>query len=192
MLCRKCGAYFGEKRARVDVFCRKCDDHSFDHAFALGIYEKALAASVISLKSSPYVAGRITALLKSHSADFEGFDLVIPVPLSKERKLERGFNQAEVAAHAIATIAAKPVDAYSLARHGHTHIHRMGMDQKARELSVRNTFSVTRPRLVANKDVLLVDDVLTSGATASNCANVLKKNGASKVVVFTLARAVMR
>lgn len=192
MLCAKCGAYFGEKSAPVNVFCRKCDDYFFDKAFALGIYEKALAASIISLKNSPHLPTRISQLIKKHAADFANIDLIIPIPLSKERKLERGFNQAEIVVRKIATIANKPADSHSLERRLHTHIHRMGMDQKGRELSVRNAFSVTRPKLIASKNILLVDDVLTSGATASFCAKVLKKTGASKVNVFTLARAVMR
>lgn len=191
MLCDKCGAFFGEKASPVDVFCRKCDEYFFDKAFALGIYEKALAASIISLKNSPHVPGRVSQLIQNRSADFEGVVLIVPIPLSKERKLERGFNQAEVVASNIAKTMGIAVDAHSLERRRHTHIHRMGMDQRARELSVRNAFSVRRPKLIEGKDILLVDDVLTSGATASFCAKVLKKNGASKVTVFTLARAVM-
>lgn len=191
MLCDKCGAYFGEKAAPVDVFCRKCDEYFFDKAFALGIYEKALATSVISLKNSPHLPPRISQLIQNHAPDFVDIDLIVPIPLSKERKLERGFNQADIVAQNIAVITGRPVDSHSLERHRHTHIHRMGMDQKARELSVRNAFSVARPKLIKDKSILLVDDVLTSGATASFCAKVLKKNGASKVFVFTLARAVM-
>lgn len=192
MLCGKCGAYFGEKAAPIDIYCRKCDDYFFDKAFALGIYEKALAASIISLKTAPHLTNRIAEHIKNRVVDFANIDLIVPTPLSKERKLERGFNQAEIVARKIAKIIRKPVDPHSLERHLHTHIHRLGMDQKARELSVRNAFSVTRPKLISNKSVLLVDDVLTSGATASFCAKVLKKNGARKVIVFTLARAVLR
>ncbi len=70
-------------------------------------------------------------------------------------------------------------------------MHRIGMDKKARELTVKNAFEITRPKLIEGKNVLLVDDVFTSGATASSCAKVLKKNGAVGVQVFTLARAVM-
>ena len=66
------------------------------------------------------------------------------------------------------------------------------MDQKARELTIHNAFEVTRPKLITDKNVLLVDDVLTSGATASQAAKILKKNGATRVNVFTLARAVLR
>ena len=191
MLCDKCGAFFGEKASPVDVFCRKCDEYFFDKAFALGIYEKALAASIVSLKNSTHVPARISQLIQNRSADFEGVVLIVPIPLSKERKLDRGFNQAEVIARIIAETTGIAVDAHSLERRRHTHIHRMGMDQKARELSVRNAFSVRRPKLIEGKNILLVDDVLTSGATASFCAKVLKRNGASRVTVFTLARAVM-
>lgn len=191
MLCGKCGAYFGEKRAAVDVFCRKCDDYFFDKAFAIGIYEKALVASIVALKNSPHLSARISQLIQNRRSDFEDVDLVVPIPLSKERQLERGFNQAEVVAREIGKVTGRPVDSHSLERHLHTHIHRMGMDQKARELSVRNAFVVSRPKLIAGKNILLVDDVLTSGATASICAKALKKNGASRVTVFTLARAVM-
>jgi predicted amidophosphoribosyltransferase len=65
------------------------------------------------------------------------------------------------------------------------------MDKKAREATVKNSFIVRAPRLVEGREILLVDDVFTSGSTASHCAKVLKKNGASSVRVLTLARAVM-
>lgn len=83
------------------------------------------------------------------------------------------------------------VDALSLTRKINTPIHRVGMDQRARELTVMKAFDVVRPKLIAGKNILLIDDVLTSGETASECARILKKNGAAGVCVFTLARAVL-
>ena len=65
----------------------------------------------------------------------------------------------------------------------------MAMDKRARELTVQNAFEVLRPKLIAGKKVLLVDDVFTSGATASYCAKVLKKSGSVSVNIFTLARS---
>ena len=193
MLCDKCGAFFGDEAAPVPVFCHKCDDHHYDAATAAGIYEKALAASVIDLKTTPILSGRIKAAIKDASirADIFKSDLIVPVPLAKQRRQERGFNQAEIIAAELSRSSGIPVDTFSLTRKLHTPIHRMGMDQKARELTVKNAFEVVRPRLIDGKNILLVDDVFTSGATASFCAKVLKKNGARKVNVFTLARAVM-
>jgi len=194
MLCDRCGAFFGNEAAPSPVHCRKCDDHLYDKAVAAGIYEKALAASVRHLKSTPSLPERVKTFIDAAFLPpaFDDVDLILPIPLSKHRSLERGFNQAEMIAGPISKRLRAPIDNQTLTRKLHTPIHRIGMDQKARELSVRNAFEVTRPKLVAGKNILLIDDVLTSGATVSNAAKVLKKNGATKVYVFTLARAVMR
>jgi ComF family protein len=156
--------------------------------------EGALAAAVIRLKKAPDVPHRVAFLIDNANlpAEFASADLVVPIPLSRHRRLERGFNQAEIIAGLLSKRLKTPVDAQSLTRKLHTHIHRVGMDQKARELSVRNAFEVIRPKLITGKNILLVDDVFTSGATASSAAKVLKKNGAGNVWIFTLARAVMR
>jgi ComF family protein len=194
MLCDKCGALLGDQAAIVPVRCLQCDDYHFEKSVATGVYENALAASIIELKNSPHLGHRIRTLIigcaEKHPAIFSP-DLIIPVPLSKQRKIERGFNQAELIAIEVGKITRKPVDNVSLTRHINTRIHRVGMDQKARELTVKNAFEVLRPKLIAAKNILLVDDVLTSGATTSSCAKTLKKNGAASVNVFTLARAVL-
>ena len=193
MLCHKCGAFFGDKAAPIPVFCRKCDDHHFDNAFAAGIYEKALAATIVNLKRVPSMPRRLRTIIDSAASrkEFDAIDLLVPIPLSASRRIERGYNQAESIAAVLSRSTGIPIDAHSLARKTHTPIHRIGMDQKARELTVKNAFEVVRPKLIEGKNILLVDDVLTSGATASSCAKVLKKSGAGKVDVFTVARAVM-
>jgi ComF family protein len=193
MLCDRCGAFFGDKAATVPIYCRKCDDHLYDKAVAAGVYEKALAAAVLELKTVPTLPKRLRMLIADTFLPpaFGEVDVVLPIPLSKRRRLERSFNQAEIIAAAVAKRLKVAVDKHTLSRKLHTPIHRIGMDQKARELSVRNAFEVNRPKLVDGKNILLVDDILTSGATASNAAKVLKKKGSRKVYVFTLARAVM-
>lgn len=194
MLCGRCGALLGEKSAPSPVFCRKCDDYHFDRAFAAGVYEKALAAEIIALKESDHLAPTVKAAIRKSLAlhtDRIGGDVVIPVPLSKFRRVERGFNQAETIANEVAKLLKIPFDAMSLARTVHTPIHRVGMDQKARELTVVKAFAVVRPNLIKDKNIVLVDDVLTSGATTSACAKALKKADSGRVTVFTLARAVM-
>lgn len=193
MLCDKCGAFFGDKAAPVAVFCHKCDDHFYDKAAAVGVYEMAMSATVLTLKEQPVIPKRLRELIPA-AIECNGFfntDVIIPIPLSKQRRLERGFNQAEVIAKEISRATRIPVDKASLARKLQTPIHRVGMDKRARELTVQNAFEVLRPKLIAGKKILLVDDVFTSGATASYCAKALKKNGAVEVNMFTLARAVM-
>jgi len=193
MLCDKCGAFFGDTAAPVALFCHKCDDHFYDKAAAVGVYEKAVAATVLNLKKQPVLPKRLRPLITMaiRRNGFSNADVIIPIPLSKQRRLERGFNQAEVIANEFSRATGIPIDTHSLTRRLHTPTHRVGMDKRARELTVQNAFEVFRPKLIAGKRVLLVDDVFTSGATASYCAKALKKNGAVEVKVFTLARAVM-
>jgi len=188
LLCNKCGAILGDHTANTTVFCHQCDSHVYRRARAIGVYEYALAASIIDLKSIPILPKTLKDLIVGHFPA-DDFDIVIPVPLSKQRKLERGYNQAEIIARELSRLRGATVDSLSLIRQSHTPIHRAGMDRKARELTVKNAFRVVRPKLIAGKSVLLVDDVFTSGATGSACADVLKENGAISVDIFTLARA---
>lgn len=193
MLCEKCGAFFDDKAAPAAVYCHQCDDHFYDKAFAVGIYENALAASIVHLKNAPSMPRRVRSLITSSEklSELDGIDLIIPIPLSRLRQRERGFNQAEIVAKVAGRVQNVQIDIKSLARRSHTPVHRIGMDRKARALTVKGAFEVTRPQLIKGKNILLVDDVFTSGATASACARALKKNGAGTVNVFTLARAVM-
>jgi ComF family protein len=194
--CVKCGEF----RDRSDSFrnidtatCGHCTEHFYDIARSAGVYEYALAASVIRLKTVPKLSQQVHTLLMDAAGTLldSGFDVVIPVPLSPQRLRERGFNQAAILASAVASHWRIEIDAVSLRRDQHTPMHRVGMDRKARELSVHKAFSVARPRLIEGRRILLVDDVFTSGATTSNCAAALKKNGAERVAVLTLARAVL-
>lgn len=176
------------------MLCGRCNEHSFDRAFAIGPYENGLRSTILNLKSTPHFPHIIA---EQTSIRFEKlndifFDSIIPVPLSKRRRFERGFNQAEVIADVVSRSTHVPVDRNSLQRKTHTHMHRVGMDQKAREKTVENAFTVARPKMIAGKNVLLTDDVFTSGATASACAQVLKSHGAKLVTVFTIARAEFR
>ncbi|MEJ7847082.1 MAG: ComF family protein [Pyrinomonadaceae bacterium] len=191
-LCEKCGAFLRDSQSTTAVFCHKCEDHHYDLARAVGIYNSALSATVIELKRTPHIPSRTRKLLFDAFRNSSYYDttLIIPVPLSGKRRLERGFNQAAVIAKALSKETAIPFDEHSLVRKIHTPIHRVAMDRKARDLTVRNAFEVTRPKLISGQNILLVDDVFTSGATVSYCAKVLKKNGAVKVNVLTIARAI--
>ncbi len=191
-MCRKCGRFLSEKPSRYETFCRRCDEDFYDFAIAAGIYEFALAASVLHLKREPFISERLKKkfLARFEKSEFHDASLIIPVPLSKRRENERGFNQAEILAEFLSDKTKIKSDAKSLIRTVHTPIHRAGMDIKARQMSVKNAFDVKRENLIKGEKILLVDDVFTSGATVSNCAKILKKKGADKIYVLTVARAI--
>ncbi len=191
-LCYKCGAFLQSKTKNVITFCHQCDEHFYDYARAAGKYEFALSASVVSLKREPFACTRLQKLFVARFEElpFQDATKIIPVPLSKKRYLERGFNQAAVLGKILAKNTGLPLDEQSLGRSLHTPMHRVSMDNKAREMSVKNAFQVSRPNLIEGETILLIDDVFTSGATVSNCAKVLKENGAGKVYVLTIAKTV--
>ena len=189
-LCGKCGRFLQAKPTNFETFCHQCDEQFYDKALAVGVYQNALSASILNLKREPFVPEYLQELFISRflNSDFQHASTIIPVPLSKKRFFERGFNQAAVLARILVKQTGIKLDEQSLSRNIHTPMHRAAMDNKAREMSVKNAFDVKRPKLIEGERILLVDDVFTSGATVSNCAEILKKNGADKVYVFTLAR----
>jgi ComF family protein len=193
-LCWKCGAPSLAKvidEQRETVRCGRCDDDSITNARACGFYEGALRATILELKRRPHVTRRVAQLMfeTQQREPLADADVIIPVPLHSARERERGFNQALVLAQALTRFSHLPLDEHSLARQTQTKMHRAGMDAKARHQSLTDAFTVRHPKLIEGKRVLLIDDVFTTGATASACAAELKTAGVDKVFVLTLARA---
>ncbi|MGH9453281.1 MAG: ComF family protein [Terriglobia bacterium] len=121
--------------------------------------------------------------------------VLVPVPLHPARERERGFNQAERMARGLVTrlrgldpAVELQVDARGLKRTRAT-APQSGLDFRARQDNVRNSFQAASRDRFKNRTVVLIDDVMTTGATASACARGLKKAGAQKVMVLTVARA---
>jgi ComF family protein len=193
-VCWKCGALSQVKvneGRRDSIRCGRCDDDAFSAARACGSYEGALRASILALKREPYVPRRLASLLHEVQTrePLDAADLMVPVPLHADRERERGFNQAVVIARELARLSRLPLDEHSVVRRLHTERHRAGMDAKARRKSVADAFAVRHRDLIIGKRVLLVDDVFTTGATASACAKALIEIGADAVFVLTIARA---
>lgn len=115
------------------------------------------------------------------------YDLIVPVPLHRERLRSRGFNQAALIAAAIARRLDRKLDVHSLIRTRATP-SQTAQDRRQRQRNVRDAFQVTRAAAVTNRRVLLIDDVMTTGATADECARVLLDAGARRVDVLALAR----
>jgi ComF family protein len=111
-------------------------------------------------------------------------DLLLPVPLHRRRLQSRGFNQALLLARAFPEAR---VGREVLARVRHT-VPQVGLNPKERRDNVHQAFAVPRPQEVKGQKILLVDDLFTTGATVRECARVLKRAGARRVEVLTVAR----
>ncbi len=117
----------------------------------------------------------------------ESFDLAVPVPLHSVRERERGFNQAWALLGPFAAAHGFSADRHALSRIRSTETQ-THLDREQRLANLRGAFAVKHPERVRGRRILLVDDVLTTGSTTSECARVLKRAGAASVLVFTLAR----
>ena len=115
------------------------------------------------------------------------FDALVPVPLHHIRFREREFNQAEELANLIAPRAGKPV--WNALRRIRNTPTQTKLDREERAENLRGAFVVRKPAMVKGRDLLLVDDVFTTGSTVEECSRILLKAGASSVRVITVARA---
>ena len=119
-----------------------------------------------------------------------GSVLVVPVPLHGSKKRDRGFNQAELIARSALKQAELPCAALAtdLLERIRPTVSQIGLTRPQRAENIRGAFRVKHLTKVAGRKVLLVDDVLTTGTTANECARILLKAGAEKVWVATVAR----
>jgi len=115
-------------------------------------------------------------------------DVIIPVPLAWTRELSRGFNQSALLSVHLSRQVGVPA-ALSVLRRVRPTAAQAGLSGADREKNVRGCFAVKRPGAVVGRRVVLVDDVLTTGATCREAAAVLRRAGARQVVVLTVARA---
>jgi len=118
--------------------------------------------------------------------DIKDIDVIVPVPLHKKRKIDRGFNQAELIGSYISRYIGCNQDSKNLIRTKRTSVQNK-LNKKERQKNVKNAFKVKSKHNFNNRRVLLIDDILTTGATANECSKVLLKAGAKEVYVITIA-----
>jgi competence protein ComFC len=124
--------------------------------------------------------------LKTQDLWFLKSDFLIPVPLHKSRYRERGFNQSDILAEGISKVTGLSVLKNVLKRKKNTK-DQTNLSREQRDENVRGAFVVTEPKMINEKKIILVDDVITTGATLSECARVLKQAGAQKILGMTIA-----
>jgi len=198
-LCRSCGVPLSAATgvsgiAAIDLSCGRClaEPPLFARARAVFVFDAVVRELVHDLKYRDRLEGRASfgAWLANAGAEFlPAADLIVPVPLHYFRLVARKYNQAAILASAVARQAGRRLAVDALQRVRATK-SQTGLSVEARARNVRGAFAV-RPRWVAavkGAKIVLVDDVLTTGATANACARALVKAGAGEVSVLTLAR----
>lgn len=203
-MCQVCGERLVSE-AMAEALCGECrfEAPRFHRALAYGPYDGGLRDLIHLLKyervrPAAGVLGRMLAEVMTELAKDFGTEIpvVVPIPLHSSKARQRGFNQSELVAE----------EALKLVRHDQPRLARIpgilervrptesqtGLTLAQRRENMRGAFRVAQPALVAARAVLLVDDVFTTGTTVSEAARVLRRAGAGKIWVATLARAQKR
>lgn len=171
--------------------CRRRRLH-FAAARAAGIYDGSLREAVHALKfrGRRALAVPLGALMAEHVAEarLPNAHVVIPIPLHHRRLRKRGYNQSELLAAEVANRLGLPVRSDVLVRRQATQAQ-SGLTLEDRRANVRGAFAAVHS--LKRQNVLLVDDVLSTGFTASECAKVLRRAGAVHVVVLATAMSVL-
>jgi ComF family protein len=191
--CHSCGRHLDGKNS-VKNICLKCvrKKFHFDRAFSPCLYEGVIKELIHEFKynGKDYLGQTLSRLMvefiKEYALPMDYLDLIVPVPLHKVRLREREFNQARILSEHIARQFDKKMLDNALIRSRHTKTQ-TELEETSRFLNVQNSFSMVRNDSVKGANILLVDDVLTTAATASEAAYALKKSGANIVFVLTLA-----
>jgi len=183
--------------AEEQPICGECrsDAPLFARAMAYGSYDGGLRELIHLLKygrvrPAASVLGRMLAeVIQGFGSEFVSA-VIVPVPLHRSKLRQRGFNQAEeIARAALKDLQRNELKlAAGVLSRRRTTESQTGLSDQQRRQNVRGAFVVASPSEVAGEDVLLVDDVFTTGATVSECARVLRRAGADRVFVATVAR----
>jgi len=191
--CHSCGRRLEKQNFSKNIcpVCLKQKLH-FDRAFSPCVYEGVIKELIHAFKYSNkdylgFTLSRLmTEFIKEYNVPIDFMDLIVPIPLHNTRFREREFNQAEILSKYIASEFKKAFAPGALLRHRNTKTQ-TGLEINQRRLNVSGSFSITNPADIKGKNILLVDDVLTTGSTSSEAALALKNSGANIVFVLTLA-----
>jgi len=178
------------------LVCRLCAEntYAFDRARSYGVYDGALVRAILLLKFEEmeplgaWFAERLAEVVRREPEALAA-DVVVPVPLHRDRERERGYNQADLIAKPLAKRLKLPHKAILLMR-TRPRPDKQVLSLEERWESVRGAFATRPGSQVDKRRVLLVDDVVTTGATLDACARALREAGAKSVTGLTVARAI--
>lgn len=200
--CAKCGIPFGSKSSKTgfsvtnaydEMTCPSCEKSrlSFSRARSLAEYTGSMRKIIHCYKfhNKPFLAEPLADLMLKIldiGKIFGNIDAIIAVPLHRKKRKERGFNQASLIAKRLGKKLRIRVEKSILIRIKRSQ-PQMNLPADQREKNVRGIFEVRKAKRISGKRILLIDDVMTTGATVNECARVLKRAGCKDVCVLVLA-----
>lgn len=193
-VCYRCGRPLLTSETNEKLLCAKClkKRKDYDMARSVFFYDSFSRFAILKLKNADRTDLRwffVHYMIHAGHDLFDKTDMIVPVPIYWRRKIKRKYNQAAVLAELLAKKIKKPYSESVLVKIRHTHSQEKKSGAE-RIKNVKDAFDVAKPDLIHGKTILIIDDVLTTGATAESCAKALKKHGAKAVYVLTIAMSV--
>jgi ComF family protein len=195
--CPICGVPFLSSTTESHI-CGNCLENKpwYAHARAVAGFETVIMDAIHKFKygRSISIGDGLSSFMANFSFpdfDFSEYSLLIPVPLHIKRLRERGFNQSLLLAKQMGGKYKLPVN-FSLLKRSKFTLTQTGLNKAEREKNIKGAFVVTDKKKAAGENIILIDDVYTTGATINECAKVLLKAGAQKVAALTLSRVTQK
>ena len=190
-LCKKCQKML-ENEAIWEIKTNQNPYIYFEELISIFPYENIIREQIIDYKfnEKSYLYKTFTNFLIKNEKVFEkikSYDTIIPVPISKKRKKERGYNQSLLIAREISRKANIGLETKCLYKIKNT-IEQSKLNKEEREKNAQNVYELNTGHIIENKEVLLLDDIYTTGNTVNACCEVLKKANPKKIGVLVLAK----
>lgn len=194
-ICQICGVPMGDAD-KDNHICQSCIDQPpvFNTARSSALYDGAVKTMILKFKHGDHIHGVKTFapwIMRSAEDILTAADYLIPVPLHPLRHMKRRYNQAGLLAYELSDRTGTPTLVEGLKRIRNT-ASQGHMSRADRQANIKGAFDITKQaaQKIAGKHVVLIDDVLTSGATANECTKILLEKGASTVHIVTIARVI--
>ncbi len=193
-LCNKCKIKLEKEfKYQTDYYENDLSKNFIEHNYFFK-YENLIRNQILALKfqEKPYVYKTITYFLKNMQKSFENlkmYDIIVVVPISKQRKIERGYNQSYLISKEISKILNIPIGRKILYKIKHT-VPQNSLNKLQRGENAKGVYNVKNAYKLYGKKILLIDDIYTTGNTLNECAKLLIENGIkrSNIGVLTLAK----
>lgn len=164
----------------------------FENHYYIFKYDNLIRKLIIDYKfnEKPYLYRSFLEFLNNYQKEyiqFKIYDIIIPVPISKKRKKERGYNQSLLIARKISSKEKIKLGDKVISKVKNNNTQSK-LNKEERAENVKNVYKITSNKEIINKNILLIDDIYTTGATLNECSRMLKQAGAKKIDVLTIAK----
>ena len=188
-ICNKC---YIKIKSMQNLYKLNCKGKYFDNGYSIFKYEGLIRNKIIDYKfnNKAYLYksfGEILIKNKKIYGILKKYDIIIPVPISKKRKLKRGYNQTELIAGFLSKNMKIQYERKALIKTKNI-ISQSQLTKKQRIKNVQGAFKIKNINKIKNKKILLLDDIYTTGSTANECSKILKEAKANNICILTIAK----